>query len=50
MTYVNLILVLLGIAILAALLGTLAALTDDKVRQKIRLSPQLRKKRKHLND
>lgn len=50
MTYINLVLVLIGIAVLAAILGSLTALTDKKVRQKIRLSPSLKKKRKHLND
>jgi len=50
MTWVNLLLIFIGLAVLAGLLGTLTALTDDKVRQKVRLSPHLRRKRKHNND
>lgn len=50
MTWVNLLLIFIGLAVLAGLLGTLTALTDDKVRHKVRLSPNLRRKRKHNND
>lgn len=50
MTYMNLLLVFIGIAALSGILGLLVALTEDKVRDKVRLSPSLKKKRKHFND
>jgi hypothetical protein len=50
MTWANLMMVFIALCICSAIIGALTALTDDKVRNKIRLSPSLRKKRKHLND
>lgn len=50
MTLFNLALVFIGLGVLVAILGSLSALTEQKMRHKVRMSLSTRKKRKHLND
>lgn len=50
MTYINLLLVIIAIGVVSAIIGTLTALADEKVRQKISLSSSNKNKRNEQND